>query len=28
VSHLQHNLAAAELDIPQDAMDKLNQLAG
>jgi len=28
VSHLQHNLAAAELDIPKDAMDKLNQLAG
>ncbi len=28
VSHLQHNLAAAQLDIPQDAMDKLNQLAG
>lgn len=28
VSHLQHNLAAAGLDIPQDAMDKLNQLAG
>jgi len=28
VSHLQHNLAAAELDIPQAAIDKLNQLAG